>query len=290
MKFILKYKQRLSEFGLLYAAFIWGSTFVIVKNSLDSIDPIILVGYRFLLAGLIMLPFLLFQRKKIFQNIKHGIILGILLWFLYAPQTLGLKFTSASNSVLITGLFIVFVPIFGYFLFKKIPSVFQVISIGISLIGFWLLTGGMNEVNIGDLLTIVTASAYALHIITADRLMKKNHDPFVLSFQQFMVVGLISLFIGAFFNFSFTYGSMNTVWMILFLAIFPGLSAFVIQLVAQKNTLPIRVALIFAMEPVFGVFTAWFFGGEQFQFIKAIGGGLIILGIFISELQNNLTS
>lgn len=288
MKFITKYKLFLSELGLLYAAFIWGSgsTFIIVKNSLGSINPIILVGYRFLLAAIIMLPFLLIRQKNILKHISKGLILGILLWLLYAPQTLGLKFTSATNSVLITGLFIVFVPLFALMFYKRLPTINQIFAVLIALFGFWLLTGGLQNINLGDGLTLITAAAYALHILFADKYVKNKIDPYVLSFQQFLTVGVLSLLTGLFFKLPFSYGNIQILWIIIFLTIFPGLLAFVIQLLAQKNLHPVKVALIFAMEPVFGVLAAWIFGGEQIGLLKASGGLFIVLGIIISELKS----
>lgn len=79
-----KFKILIADLGLLYAAAIWGSTFFLVKDSLKSIDPVVLVGYRFVLAALILAPFLIVKRKKLFQNMKQGFILGVFLWLLYA--------------------------------------------------------------------------------------------------------------------------------------------------------------------------------------------------------------
>src|SRR5690348_16387619 len=106
-------KQVLSDASLLYVAAIWGSTFIVVKDSLRNIDPIVMVGYRFLLAALFLLIFLIIKKKVFWKNLIPGIVLGILLWLIYIPQTVGLLYTTAANSVFITGLFVAFVPIFS---------------------------------------------------------------------------------------------------------------------------------------------------------------------------------
>lgn len=285
MNFVKRNKSLLSQIGLMFAAFSWGTTFIVVKNTLININPIILVGYRFLLASLIMFPFLIYSKKNMLKNISKGFLLGIFLWLLYAPQTLGLKYTSASNSVLITGLFIVFVPFIGYFLFKKIPSVNQILAVGVAIVGFWLLTGGLHNINIGDVLTIITAASYAVHILIADKLVKNNFDPYILSFQQFLFVGLFSLLAGLLFKLPFNIGNSQILGVIIFLTIIPGLLAFVIQLVAQKYVSPIKVALIFAMEPVFGVLAAIIIGKETLLINKIFGGLFIVISMFIAELN-----
>lgn len=282
-----KLKTYISDLGLLYAAAVWGSTFFLVKDSLGSIDPVILVGYRFLLAALLLGLYLLCKQVNMFSNFKQGLILGVFLWLLYAPQTIGLGYTSAANSGFITGLFVVFVPLFSFLFFKQIPSFMRLFAVGLSLTGLAVLTGGLKEINIGDMLTIITAMAYAIHILFADKYVKGDLNPLVLSFQQFLTVGVLSLIAGVIFKLPFSPGNPTTLGIIAFLAIFPTLSAFVIQLVAQKFTTPVKVALIFAMEPVFAAVFAWTLGGEVFTYSQAAGGILIVAAMIISELPTH---
>lgn len=279
-----KLKTYLSDLGLLYAAVVWGSTFFLVKNSLGSIDPVILVGYRFLLAAFLLGLYLLFKQVNLFSSFKQGLVLGVLLWLLYAPQTIGLGHTSAANSGFITGLFVAFVPLFSFLFFKQIPSSVRILALGLSITGLAVLTGGLKEINIGDMLTVITAMAYAIHILFADKYVKGDLNPLVLSFQQFLIVGVLSLIAGVIFQLPFFPGNPSTLGIIAFLAIFPTLSAFVIQLVAQKFTTPVKVALIFAMEPVFAAIFAWTLGNESFTYPQALGGVLIVVAMIISEL------
>lgn len=277
-----KSKTILTDIGLIYTSAIWGSTFFLVKNSLVDIDPVIQVGYRFLIAAFLLGIFLLFKRIPLFTNFKSGIVIGMILLMIYTPQTIGLKFTSAANSAFITGLFIAFVPLFGFFFFRHRSTRLQWFSVGISLIGLWILTGGIANVNIGDWMTILAAMGYALHILFSDRLIKKKNNPYVIAFQQFLVVGVLSLLIGVIFDLPFSIASMKTIWVVVFLAIFPTLSAFLIMLFAQKRTAPLKVSLIFALEPVFGAVFAWTLGGETFIPMQLIGGLLIFGAILFS--------
>jgi len=273
-----------AQLGLFYAAAIWGSTFYIVKAALDEIDPVILVGYRFLLAGLILLIFLKLKRRPVLSGLRQSSLLAIFLFLLYIPQTIGLRYTTASNSGFITGLFVAFVPIFLLTIFKTRPSRTDVIASIVSLGGLWILTGGMHDINLGDILTLITAMTYALHLLYSDKYMKIGIDPYIISCQQFIIVGLLSLLTGLLFNLPFGVESSAALRTVIFLALFPTLSAFVIQMVAQKIITPVRVSLIFALEPVFAALFAWTLGGEEIVAYRAAGGLLIFIALVISAL------
>lgn len=279
-----KVKNLLSNVGLLYAAAIWGSTFFIVKNVLDDVDPIVLVGYRFLLAGLLLLGYLKIRRRNILKDWTKGLVLSVLLWSLYIPQTIGLKYTTASNSGFITGLFIAFVPVFLLVIFKRKPTMMEVVASVVSLIGLLVLTGGMRDINLGDMLTLIAAVTYALHLLYSDKYIKGGFDPLVASCQQFLMIGSFSLATAWLFGLPFGIGSQDAVMIILFLTLFPTLSAFVIQLLAQKIVTPVRVSLIFALEPVFAAAFAWTLGGEAIVMHRALGGLLIFLALILSGL------
>lgn len=281
---IPKKKLVLADLGLFYAAAVWGATFFMVKGALADVDPIIMVGYRFTMAGVILLAWLLIKKQPIFEGFGRAMILGLLLWFLYVPQTIGLKYTTASNSGFITGLFVAFIPLFMRTIFKRKPSVMELLASAVSLIGLWVLTGGMADVNIGDILTLAAATTYALHVLYSDKYMKAGMNPFILACQQFLIVGLLSLLTGLVLDLPFRVGSFSAGWVIVFLALFPSLTAFVIQLMAQKIRSPLRVSLIFALEPVFAAAFAWTLGNENFVTHRAIGGLLIFSALIISGL------
>ncbi|MBD3218186.1 MAG: EamA family transporter [candidate division Zixibacteria bacterium] len=281
-------KKLISDAGLLYAAAIWGSTFFIVKDSLEFIDPIILVGYRFIIASALVALLCVITRRPLFKNIKKGLVLGIFIWLLYIPQTIGLGITTASNSGFITGLFVAFVPIFSFLIFRKVPSLIGIIATFVSLSGLWILTGGMTDINNGDLLTLLAAMTYAIHILYVDKFLQEGNDPFTLCFQQFLFVGIASLAVGGIAGLPFGWGNASTGWIVLFLAVFPTFSAFFIQVVAQKYTSPIRVSLIFAFEPVFAAIFAWTLGGEKIILHRAMGGLLIFLAMIMSGLPRDI--
>jgi drug/metabolite transporter (DMT)-like permease len=274
----------LADLGLFYAAAIWGSTFFLVKMALDGINPVTMVAYRFLMAGTVMLIILMFSGRPVFRHIKQGLWLGFLLFFLYVPQTIGLGITTAANSGFITGLFVAFVPFFLILVFKRKPTIMEIVAVAISLLGLWILTGGLRDINTGDILTLAAAMTYALHLLFADKYMKAELDPYVLSCQQFLTVGLLGLISVIIFDLPLTIASISVGSIVIFLAVFPTLLAFVVQLLAQKITSPLKVSLIFALEPVFAGIFAWTLGGEIFIWHKALGGGFIFMALIVSGL------
>jgi len=278
-------KTLLADLGLLYASAIWGSTFILVKTSLDAINPVAMVAYRFLLAAVLMGGVLILQRRPLFKNLSSGIVLGLALALLYLPQTIGLNYTTAANSAFITGLFVVFVPLLSFPILKEKPRQAQWLAVLVSLAGLWLLTGGLQAINLGDLITLAAAFCYALHIMLADRFVNAGGDPNQLAFQQFLAAGVSSLAAALIFAQPLAVTASRAVWVVVFLAIFPTLSAFLIQLKAQEFTSAIKVSLIFAMEPVFAGIFAWTFGGEPFIPLRAFGGFMIFLGMVISTVR-----
>jgi len=279
------YKHKLAHVGLLYTAAIWGATFFVVKDALAEVNPLALVGYRFSIAGLVLLIWLLLKKKPVLKDLKRGLVLALILAPVFLSQTIGLQYTTASNSGFITGLFVAFVPLFQRTLFKTKPSLMEVAASGVSLVGLWILTGGLVDMNIGDGLTLITAATAALHLLVCDRFMKTGSDPIILSCQQFLLVGLLSFVSALLTDSPMSFGTPEVGLVLLFLALFPTLSAFVIQLLSQTIVSPMRVSLIFALEPAFGALFAWTLGGEVIVVHRALGGLLIFAALLLSGLR-----
>ncbi|MCE1246945.1 MAG: DMT family transporter [Firmicutes bacterium] len=283
MKNTNRSKAILTDVSLFYATAVWGSTFFVVKDSLANISPILLVGYRFFIAALVLLALPVMWKKKPLANWPQGVLMGVVLWCLYTSQTVGLVTTTASKSGFITGLFVFFVPLIMFIFFRKIPSLSDIFGVVISLCGLWIMTGGLRDVNSGDLYTLVCAVVCAVNILMSDHYMKMGLDPYVMNFQQFMTAGIIGLVASHFMGINLVPPSMNSFWYIGFLVIFPSVSAYTVQMYAQRTVPPIKVSLIFALEPVFAAAFAWTVGGETCTTMSLIGGILIFAGILISQ-------
>jgi len=275
----------LAHLGLFYSAAIWGSTFFLVKQTLADVHPVTLVAYRFLIAGAILLGILLVSGRSVVRGCRRGATLGVMIWLLYISQTIGLRITSASNSGFITGLFVVFVPIFLATLFRANPPRSEWLAAGVALLGLGVLTGGLRHINTGDGLTLIATTTYALHLLYTDKYLKEGADPIAITCQQFIVVGVLSVATMAILRLPATVDSHRAVGIVVFLALFPSLSAYLIQVLAQRIVSPVRVSLIFACEPVFAGAFAWTLGGETMRTPSALGGFLIFLALLLSGIS-----
>jgi drug/metabolite transporter (DMT)-like permease len=273
-----------SEAGLVYCAAVWGATFFMVKDALAGVDPVAMVAHRFLLSALLLAPWAL-SRPTRFKHLKESAILAVLLFLLYVSQTIGLGYTSASNSGFITGLFVIFVPLFLLFFFGRPPTAVQWGSSLLALGGLWLLTGGIKSANFGDGITLIAAATYAGHLLATDKYVRADADALILAFHQFWMTGVLAALFAAATGRSFAVGSTRAGATIVFLAVVPTLSAFFIQMHAQKTVAAVKVSLIFSLEPVFAAAFAWTLGGEAFAPARAAGGALIVAAMMAGELS-----
>lgn len=279
-----KLTTSLSFFGLIISTAIWGSTFFIIKGAVNSINPVTLVAYRFAIATIIFAFIVYFRKENFFAHAKHGFILGIFLWIQYIFQTLGLKYTTASNSGFITGLFIVFVPIFGVLFFKKKPTVMQIIALTIALFGLWSLTGGLKAINIGDLLTLITSMSVGFYVLIVDKFVKEKKSVAVLNFQQFFTTAILSLLTMFIFRLPTSFGNSQTLLPIFYLAIFGNAVGQGLLLLCQRYLKTVTASLLLSTEPVFAAIFSWTLGNELFIPARAVGGLFIVISILVSEL------
>ncbi len=274
--------QILSYISLIYAALAWGSTFVMVKSVAVETGPLLLVAYRFGIAGAAMALFLLAKGRPLTLHWRHGLKLGALLAFMYITQTTGLMYTSAANSGFITGLFVAFLPLFIFLSYKELPTARNLLVVALSVAGLWFLTGGVSGANYGDFLTVLAAIAYAAYIPLTDRALQEGADPFTMLAQSFLLTGAVA-FLGALALGESVSAVGAHIWStILFLAFVPSLSAYLAQFFAQRHVAPLAVGMTFLLEPVFATIFAVSWGGEILSIAQMFGGAVILVAMALS--------
>lgn len=290
-------KEWIAPLALLFVSFIWGATFVVVQNAMSFVGPFTFNGIRFLFAGIILLFVqIIFSQKTSKQDIKHsstaGIIVGFFLFVGYLLQTFGLLYTTSSKAGFLTGLSIVMVPILSFIFLKQKATIFIVLGIAVATTGLYLLTAADSfQLNIGDILVLGCAVAFAAHILI-NGFFSKKISPLLLSTSQVLVVGIFSSICAFLFEdweklFSVSLWTNQSFLFALFLtALFATSIAFFIQTSAQKHTSPTRVAIIFAMEPVFAALTGVLVANEQLSISAIIGCLCIFLGMIFVELPS----
>jgi|YNPBryunderm2012_1023409.scaffolds.fasta_scaffold04229_4 drug/metabolite transporter (DMT)-like permease len=270
--------------ALLFVTLVWGSTFALVKSALDCMGPFYFLAVRFSLASVIML--LIFRKSFLRHRIKPGYILvGIFLFLGYVFQTIGLKYTSASNAAFITGLSVVIVPFLEIIFMRRRLPVTSIAGAISSTIGLWFLTGLHSfSMNYGDFLVLICAFCFASQIITVG-ICAPDSDTGVISTTQVIVVAILSWLSIPIFGESISLSiSATAIWAIVITAIFATALAFYIQALAQKVINPTTIALIFATEPVFGGLFGYLILREILSASALFGAGLILLGMFITQV------
>jgi len=295
-KFHQRYK---GELILLLITLLWSATFVIVKESLNNISSMLFVGFRFLIAGLILLPIVI--RKRIsFKNVnlKLPIILGVLLFLGFATQTIGLRFTSATKSAFLTGSAVIIIPILQTIIERRKPKTGAVIGVVVVLVGILLLSGGNSfftlledlvaNFNFGDGMTLLCAIFFALYVVYLDILSSK-YNFWLLLIIQITVVSILA-FVSAFLFQSVNFEAIKIDFTsqlgfgILYTAIFATLVTTALQTKYQNLVTPTKAGIVYSFEPIFAAVIAYIAIGEKITTFGFIGATLIFIGLIISEV------
>jgi drug/metabolite transporter (DMT)-like permease len=287
-----------SESVLLFITLLWGATFVIVKESLHDISSMLFVSSRFLIASAILFIILLVRKQKFVKSaVAPGIFLGIFLYLTFVFQTIGLKYTTATNSGFITGSSVVIVPFLQFFIQKKKPSRGAIFGTILVFGGILFLSSGGNSIgmflnqfgknfNIGDFLTMGCALSCAFHIVYIDKI-SSVHDNWILLITQLITVGVLALLTGILFaafsieplRITFT---NNLFFGIFYTSIFTTLVTIGLQTKFQKNVTPAQAGVIYSFEPIFAAVFAFFLLGEKISMFGWVGCFLIFLGLILS--------
>lgn len=290
-------KPWFADLNLLLVAFVWGTTFVIVQKAIAFLEPYSFNTVRFFIAAILLLFIIYFFKRSSFREFKNknllksGTLLGFWLFLGYGFQTVGLLYTTSSKAGFITGLSVVLVPLFSYVLLKQKLNWQIGISSLLAVAGLYLLTiHNSFSLNIGDGYVLLCAVSFALHIVFTGK-FAKTFDALCLTVLQLFTVSFLS-FITAFFTEQwqeiFAVNMLlksEVMTALLITSLFATALAFLAQTYFQSFTTPARVALIFAMEPVFAAITAFIVLNERLGSKALIGCILILFGMILSELK-----
>jgi len=277
-------KNLRAELALVVVTIIWGTTFVVVKSALAEVSTYLFLALRFTLAALVL--GVLYRHSIQRRSFVAGLLAGCLLFGAYVFQTLGLELTTPSKSAFITSLSIPLVPLLGSIVYRNRPRLFEVVGILIASFGMALMTlpPGKFEISRGDLLTLMCAITFALHIVVIGHFAPINGFAPLAVIQTMVAAGLgvATFWFAEPVRFHFTPAVAGAVVATGLLA---TALAFTAMAWAQQYTSPVRTALIFALEPVVAWFTSYLLTGELLTNRAKIGAGLIFGGILLVEAR-----
>lgn len=276
---------------IVFATMIWGYSFVVMKNVVEVVPPALLLGVRFLLAGLLLLIIL---NKRVRNNFSWKMVgLGAVLAFFdfsaFLAQTVGLQHTTPGINAFLTATYCVIVPFAWWAIAHKRPSLCNVGAAVVAVMGIWLVavntSGESFSMGIGEALTQLCALLFAIHIVLVSR-FSKTHDVLSLTVFQFIFEGLYGLCVGGFFETvpSFSLITPDIIVQMVFLIIFASVIAFGIQNVSLAYVPPAQASLFLSLESVFGVIFSVLLYGEVVTIRLFMGFALIFVAILVNEV------
>lgn len=278
-------KSLLAQLALLLAGAIWGSGFVVMKNSLDALPVNYLLAFRFTLAAavLALAGFKLFKRMGK-RTVLGGAMAGIVMYIAYSVQTYGLALTTAGKNAFLTAVYVILVPFLYWAFAKRKPRRQNVVAAVLCLvgIGFVALSEDLS-INLGDVLTLLCGLLYAIHIVIVSWFTEKGEDVMALTLLQFLFSALSAWIVAPLAEDFPSLASPGAVPSLLYLGLVCTLLALCLQNVGLKYAPASHAALLMSTEAPFGCLFGVLLLDEPFTLRFGIGFALIAAAIIISE-------
>lgn len=281
-----------ADAALVSLALMWGTSHVVTKDALTNHSPAFYTSARFGIASIclgILFAGRLRASKKI--EIVQGLLLGFCSFAGIAFYVTGLVFTQASRAGFITGLYLVFAPVFAYLLFRSRPSLDNLLGLATAIIGFALLTfpRGGEAINWGDLLVLLAAVAWGGHIAATSAFASQS-DPRTLAAVQVMTVAFLAISVTIILRRLGLETSPNPIdWrfsaQIVYMAIVLTVVSALVQTWVQGRVSSIHAAVFYALEPVTAAVFAYLLFREKLGLVAGLGALLIMSGVMISRLK-----
>jgi drug/metabolite transporter (DMT)-like permease len=270
------------QLALLATTLVWGATFPATKAALAQLPPLSFLFVRFVLGALLAVAAAWALGHRLERNaevLRMGAIATIWLSLGYCCQTVGLRYTTASNSAFITVLYVVFVPIF----LRRFGLVTW-IAVVLALVGLLCLVKPTVSINLGDLLNLACAAAFAAHIACLERFTRTGQSVSLFLWQMIFMSLVTAL--GSVIESPEPEAFRPSRVLLIGLTVTGVLAsgAFAVQMWAQRVVPAQQVALIFALEPACAAWLSSLFLGEELDRLGWIGSGCILVATLLGTL------
>ena len=280
--------RKLAKPMLFSAAIIWGTSFFIMKNALDSLPVFALLALRFT-AGAILLSVVCIKKWKDFtlDYLWRGGIVGGFLFLAYTVQTFGLSFTTPSKNAFLTAVYCVLVPFFTWAVVRRRPDKFNILAAVLCVAGVGLVS--LNEelsINLGALLPLLCAVFYASHIVAVEKL-SPGKDIYLITIFQFAFAALYS-WVFSLTTEVFPAQALKDPEVFLplaYLCVMATTVALLFQNVGQIWSDPASASVILSLESVFGVLFSVICYGDEVSIKMLCGFVLIFVAVVCSETK-----
>ena len=275
---------------LLLIAVIWGAGFIPQKLGMDYVGPAAFNALRFAFGAATLIPVMLMMRAVSSEHLLNretlwlGCVLGGLLFFGALFQQISLQYTSVANVSFITGLYVIVVPVIGFFLGFRYGVI--VWSGGIlAMIGLYLMTAGGGESALkGDVIALIGAMVWAVHLLVIAQ-RAARHQQIVLSFYQFLFCTLFSLIVAYFWEGQILpTQAEGYLWPIINGVIVVGI-AYTLQVLVLQHAEPFAASVILSLEAVFGAIAGYLVFDESKELGALFGAALMLIGCILAQMQ-----
>ncbi|MET3924702.1 DMT family transporter [Devosia sp. 2618] len=274
---------------LLICTMLWGFAFIAQKTAMDNMDPLTFAGVRYLLGGLLVLPIALWERRRRATPLTMGnwlLILAMSAMFFIGSylQQAALSSTTATNAGFLTGLYVFFVPLLGYVLFRTRPHPIILVCVPLALVGIYYLNGGgLHSFNSGDGMLVISAAFWAMHVILLGKVARETGLPIFVSAVSFLLAGVVAS--GLAFAFETpTMEGISAGWIeIAYVGILSTAVAFTFQAIGQQYVPPANAAIILSAESLFAAIGGALLLGERLPPIGYAGAALIFFAVLAVE-------
>ena len=287
-------KKMQGNIMLLITAMIWGSAFVAQSKGMEYIGPFTFNVMRNFIGGIVLIPVIaLFGRGKKYSadekkamdknTLIGGICCGVVLFLASSFQQYGLVHTTAGKAGFITALYIVIVPLLGLFMGKRVPKIIWG-CVALAIAGFWLLC--IKEgftVGLGDLMVLICALFYSMHIVTIDHFTPKVNGV-KMSCIQFFTAGVISIIPMLLWEVPQLPAIMDAIWTILYAGVLSSGVAYTFQIIAQRHTEPTVATLLMSLESVFAALSGWLILNESLLPKELLGCALVFIAVILAQI------
>ena len=276
----------LGRAALLLMSLIWGSSFFILKNTLESVPTLYVLAIRFSGAAVLLCLCSLKELKKLDRTyLKGGALMGVCLLAAYILQTFGLTMTTPGKNAFLTAVYCVLAPLLGWALLRKKPDRYNILAALICIVGIGFVSLNNDfSVNPGDALTLCCGLFYALHILATDKYIE-GRSALLLTMIQFAVAGVLAwaaALLTAPFPKQIPPGAGLS---IAYLCVMCSALCNFLQTFGQKYTPAAATAVLMTLESVFGAAFSALFYHERFSMKLLFGFALIFLAVLISETK-----
>ncbi len=279
----------LAALMLLVCTMLWGFAFVAQKSAMDSMGPLTFAGVRYLLGGLLVLPLALWERRRRptpLSSSHWALIIAMSLVFFIGSwlQQTGLATTTATNAGFLTGLYVFFVPLLGFLIFRSRPHPIIFAGVPLALVGIYYLNGGgLDSFNGGDGLIVISAVFWAMHVILLGHITRATGLPIFVSAVSFLFAGAVALGL-AFVIETPTLQGIAAGWLeIAYAGILSTAVAFTFQAIGQQYVPPANAAIILSAESLFAAIGGALLLGDRLPPIGYAGAALIFAAIVAVE-------